>query len=103
MGPFSLEWVFDEHRSDSGVLWVVQLHTGESQSDGDVIYPGEPVDGLWWDLNVSEGLEALRGMIPDAKKAGAGIILIGNVGITSHWGQLLKKGKVPSQIKRDES
>ena len=53
------------------------------------------------DFKVKQGLEALRQLIPLAEKELVGIRLIGDVGITSHFGDILRKAKIPSRISRD--
>jgi hypothetical protein len=100
LGPVEIEWVYDGSNA-----WALQLHRSEELLDSGIlrcgeiiIYPGEPGDYL--ELSVSEGLDALRKRIPEAKARSQGIVLIGNVGITSHFGDLLRKAKIPAKIKR---
>ena len=93
LGPVRMEWVYDGTR-----VWVVQLHVGKSASTAEVIYPGnESTEYLHYDT--SGGLEGLRALI-DAHVPGTGIALHGNVGITSHLGDVLRKAKVPSKLVR---
>ncbi len=93
LGPVRFEWVYD------GVYtWVVQLHRGVSASAGETIFPGsDDVDYIPYDT--ANGLEGLRQLIAE-NKAGKGITLVGNVGITSHFGDLLRKARIPSRIER---
>ncbi len=97
-GPVRFEWVND--RKDT--LWVVQLHSGESASYGNVIYPGEP--HRWEQYYTSNGLEGLRGLIVTLEKHpfpnDFGVVLVGNVGITSHFGDLLRRARIPSRLER---
>ena len=49
-----------------------------------------------------DGLESLRGLIASLKAGGnKGITLRGDIGLTSHFGDLLRRSKIPSRIKRD--
>ena len=43
----------------------------------------------------SRGLEALRSLIPALSERGDGVILVGEVGITSHFGDILRKARTP--------
>lgn len=92
LGDVRFEWVFDGEK-----VWIVQLHCGRSDSSGDVIYPGTPQ--AWLEFKVERGLESLRTLIAD-RPTTSGIVLVGNVGITSHFGDVLRKSKVPSFLKR---
>jgi hypothetical protein len=89
-GAVRFEWVHD-----GAAVWVVQLHRGTTGSLGRTIYPGEAefVHGF----QVDEGLEALRSLI-DRVEPGEGITLIGNVGVTSHLGDVLRRARIPSRI-----
>ncbi len=91
LGPVRFEWVYDGARA-----WVVQLHRGLSTSHGRVIVPGDPARYLSFD--VSRGLEALRNEV-DSLSPDEGVELVGNVGLTSHFGDVLRKAGVPSYIK----
>jgi hypothetical protein len=98
-GPIRFEWVYDRDHT----VWVVQLHAGASDSVGDIIYPGEPTQS-WQRYDVVGGLEGLRqlvGRISTSRFPGnTGIVLVGNVGITSHFGDLLRRAKIPSRLER---
>jgi|GEM_PF-250227 len=94
LGPVEMEWVYD-----GGKAWVVQLHKSRASTVGDVIYPGEPGDVVRFE--VTDGLDALRKMISEIKDTSVGIVLVGDVGITSHFGDILRKAKIPSRIERN--
>jgi len=47
---------------------------------------------------VRDGLEALRQMFPQLKARGEGVVLIGDVGVTNHFGDILRRADVPSRI-----
>lgn len=94
LGSIRFEWCYDK----TGSVWIVQFHVGQSASVGNVIYPGEPKH--FEVFKVGSGLEALRPIAVKAKKEKFGIILKGNVGITSHFGDLLRRNQIPSRLER---
>ena len=91
LGPVRLEWVYDGERA-----WVVQLHTGATESTGRTIYPGEAIS--YRRFLVPSGISALYAMVAEIKGTNEGIILAGNVGVTSHMGDVLRRAKIPSRI-----
>lgn len=94
-GTVRFEWVFDNYRKQP---WIIQLHGGKSESVGDIIYPGEAI--TWHDFKVPGDLEKLRALSKQAQKENAGIRLLGNIGITSHPADILRRDKVPSRLCR---
>jgi hypothetical protein len=93
LGPVRMEWVFDGSEA-----WVVQLHKGSVSSTGHTIVPGQPL--TFHEFDVGLGLEALRQLVPRIQKSGDGVLLLGDVGITSHFGDLLRRAGVPSRLVR---
>ncbi len=93
LGPVRMEWVYDGTRT-----WVVQLHIGATATTGSVIHPGEALK--FHRFNVENGLENLRKLLAKIKGTGEGIILVGNIGVSSHLGDELRKAQVPSKIER---
>ncbi|MGF1541812.1 MAG: hypothetical protein ACFCU5_15415, partial [Pleurocapsa sp.] len=91
LGAVRMEWVADDSR-----VWIVQLHCGATKSSGSIIYPGNP--SKYHEFDVEEGLEALRELIYHVNNHNEGILLIGDVGITSHFGDVLRKAEIPSKI-----
>lgn len=91
LGPVRFEWVADDRRT-----WIVQFHRGASPSHGRVIYPGKPQSFRRFD--VEEGLEPLRALIDQVVEQDEGIVLVGDVGVTSHFGDVLRRARVPSYI-----
>jgi hypothetical protein len=91
LGPVRVEWVHDGDE-----LWIVQLHRGSAPSTGLMIYPGTPKTEHAFDI--ANGLEALRGLVDAIAGTGDGIVLNGAVGLTSHFGDVLRRGRVPSRI-----
>jgi len=92
LGDVRFEWVYDGHEA-----WVVQLHVGRSVSTGNIIYPGFPKKSRTFDAADVASLETLRALIPELQSCGDGVILK-NAGLTSHFGDLLRGGKVPSRL-----
>jgi hypothetical protein len=93
LGPIRMEWVYDGDRA-----WVVQLHRGSTGVDQSVIVPGET--HRFHRFDVTNGIEALRIEAAAAKTRGEGIVLVGDVGLTSHFGDVLRRLAVPSRIER---
>jgi hypothetical protein len=92
LGPVSLEWVHDDNRA-----WIVQLHTGASVTVGRVIVPGNAK--AYRPFNVDAGIKSLRSLMDVVGLRGEGIELVGNVGVTSHIAQALRKANIPSKIR----
>lgn len=98
LGNVSIEWVYDGRE-----IWIVQLnqikfqHVSKITKNTVTIVPGE-VDS-YIEVDVKEGLESLRNIINNYKNSNIGIRLVGDIGITSHFGDLLRLSKIPSEIK----
>jgi len=90
LGAVRFEWVFD-----GVMLWIVQLHSGASVSDGDTIVPGEASN--WVDFNVTQGLEALRSLSASLK-SDTGVTLDRRIGLTSHLADVLRKAGIPTRV-----
>jgi hypothetical protein len=88
-----IEWVHDAREP-----WVVQLHCGASPSSEDEIYPGDA--SRFVRFPVSGGIDALRTLIDRVRGSTEGIVLVGEVGVTSHMGDLLRKAEIPSRLER---
>lgn len=93
-GAVRFEWCCDK----SGTVWIVQFHVGQSASAGNIIYPGK--SKRFEICEVTQGLEVLRSLIERAKQEKFGIILKGNIGITSHFGDILRRARIPSRLER---
>jgi hypothetical protein len=91
IGAARFEWVHDGNR-----LWIVQLHRGALPAGGRTIYPGQASREHLYDID--DGLEGLRELVSRVQGTGEGIVLVGSVGVTSHLGDVLRKGRVPSRI-----
>ena len=86
-----MEWV-----ADASQVWIVQLHCGATKSSGSIIYPGNP--SQYHEFDVEKGLEALRELVSSISNQNEGILLLGDVGITSHFGDVLRRAEIPSKI-----
>lgn len=93
LGPCRIEWVFDGNK-----VWVVQLHVGGISSNPIRIVDGDAEE--WIDFYIKDGLESLRQLLSLSGLEGKGIRLIGDVGVTSHFGDLLRARGIPSVIVR---
>lgn len=91
LGEIRMEWVKDDSQ-----VWIVQLHCGATKSSGSIIYPGNP--SKYHKFDVEQGLEALRELISNVNNHHEGILLVGDVGITSHFGDVLRRAEIPSKI-----
>jgi hypothetical protein len=91
LGPVRLEWSYDGKD-----VWILQLHIGLSKTIGRTIVEGEA--DHWERFDVEKGLEALRRHLEEPIWGKLGIILVGDVGITSHFADILRRAGVPSRI-----
>ncbi|MER8655515.1 hypothetical protein [Mesorhizobium sp. M0847] len=90
LGPVRFEWVHDGDR-----VWIVQLHLGATHSTPKILVPGDA--DSWVRFEVTEGLEKLRAKLralPDT----AGLHLVGNVGLTSHIADVVRKAGRPARV-----
>lgn len=94
LGPVRLEWVHDGNRP-----WVVQLHQGATETQASVLVPGEA--SRWRTFDVSRGLEELRRELSTTEEY-EGIILIGQVGLTSHIADVIRKAGKPARLDNSE-
>jgi hypothetical protein len=91
LGAARFEWVYDGKE-----VWIVQLHRGPTETVGRVLHPGTASSYVGFDA--SRGLEELRALVARVQGTGQGIVLVGQVGVTSHFGDVLRRAKVPSHI-----
>jgi hypothetical protein len=91
-----MEWVHDTNN----FTWIVQLHRGITTSQGSIIHKGNAE--IYERFDVTRGIDQLRELIAKIQDTGKGIILVGNVGVTSHLGDLLRKAQIPSYLERVE-
>jgi hypothetical protein len=91
LGPVRFEWAHDGARP-----WIVQLHRGAAAAAGQTLFPGDAEH--FHPFPVEQGIEALRELIARVEGTGEGVVLVGRVGVTSHFGDLLRRAKIPSRI-----
>ncbi|MFW3171369.1 hypothetical protein [Geodermatophilus sp. CPCC 206100] len=92
LGPVRLEWAHD-----GTTAWVVQAHIATHFfGGGGVISAGDAPE--WLPFDVADGLEELGTLIVTARERGAGVVVHGSVGLTSHVGDLLRKAGVPARL-----
>jgi hypothetical protein len=90
-GVLKTEWAHDGE-----TVWVLQMQQLENAVRDSVVVPGEAARFRRFD--VAEGIDRFREFVTDAKATGDGIIVVGSVGITSHFGDILRRSGVPSRI-----
>ncbi|HXB62827.1 MAG TPA: hypothetical protein VNU94_08275 [Acidobacteriaceae bacterium] len=93
-GSIRIEWVFDGDR-----IWIVQLQQESSQSSGAVIVDGDFSSEITF--RTDAGLEELRHITNQSLGTGVAIRLIGNIGITSHMADILRRAGIPSRLVRE--
>jgi hypothetical protein len=92
LGIVEIEWVYDGKKA-----WIVQIHkysVVQEKTNFDI--EQENI----YHFDVKKGLDELRNILADESKKLRGIVLIGDVGITSHFGDLLRKAHIPFIINR---
>jgi hypothetical protein len=90
LGPVRFEWAHDGDRA-----WVLQLHLATVAASATTIYPGTPT--RWHRFDPSDGLERLRDLLATVR-SGEGVEVAGDVGVTSHVGDLLRRAAIPSRL-----
>lgn len=90
LGPVRIEWVHDGER-----IWIVQLHVGATGTRGTILVDGEASG--WQVFDVAEGLPALRAFLEHVPE-GAGVLLKGQVGVTSHIADTIRKWGRPARM-----
>jgi hypothetical protein len=85
-----MEWAADDER-----VWVLQLN---QQRDGDAVVVTAGAASEWLSYDPATGLDALRRVVEQAQKTGAGVELVREVGLTSHVGDILRSAGVPARI-----
>ena len=92
LGPVRFEWAHDGDQA-----WVLQLHRATVTASATTIYPGTPA--RWHRFDPAQDLDRLRDLIARVP-AGEGVELTGDVGVTSHAGDLLRRAAIPSRLVR---
>lgn len=92
LGPVRFEWVHDGSQ-----IWVVQLHKGQTETAGDVLVPGDAEQ--WMEVDASLPLEAIRSFV-GSLDTGVGISIVGDIGLTSHIADVMRKAGHPARIVR---
>lgn len=91
LGGIRIEWIFD-----GKAIWIVQLQQEAALSNGSVIVPGDSADEVAFDPR--QGLHELRQLIERIQQMSCGIRVIGNIGMTSHMADVLRRSRIPSRI-----
>ncbi|MFL6128698.1 MAG: hypothetical protein ACJ73E_06500 [Mycobacteriales bacterium] len=91
LGSVRIEWAHD-----GGRAWVIQLHTSRARVTTEFLNPGSA--DRWLPYDPVEGLDRLRDVVAEARRSGAGVVVTGPVGITSHVGDIIRKEGVPGRL-----
>jgi hypothetical protein len=91
VGSARMEWAFDGE-----TVWVLQLQQEEAISSGRVIVPGETDSDVEFEVNA--GIGGLRQLVDLVSGKRIGINIIGDVGMTSHIADILRRHRIPSRI-----
>lgn len=91
-GPVRFEWVHDGERA-----WIVQLHRGATETTATVVVPG-PAE-TWFRFDMTAGLDRLREVVATMTPK-EGLILVGEIGLTSHVADLVRKAGIPTHLDR---
>lgn len=94
-GAVRMEWAYD-----GSTFWVLQMHRGASPTNGRIIFPGEAAS--FRKFLISDGIASLRALINEIEGTDVGIILVGEAGVTSHLGDILRRARIPSRIQSTE-
>jgi hypothetical protein len=94
LGPVRFEWVHDGEKA-----WIVQLHCGETETSATVLVPGNAAQ--WRPFDARNGLEALRQFLTDLP-ADVGVTVKGEIGLTSHLADMIRKAKRPARLTADD-
>jgi hypothetical protein len=90
-GPVRFEWVFDGAK-----VWIVQFHSGRTETQGVVIFPGSAK--RFHRFPVERRLADLYDLAKKIEGSGDGIVLVGSVGLTSHMSDILRKARIPAYL-----
>ncbi len=91
IGSVRVEWAMD-----ASSIWILQLQQEAAISSGLIIVPGDVDEEL--SFTVSDGVSGLREFVQLVRGRRVGIRLIGNVGMTSHIADILRRERIPSRI-----
>jgi hypothetical protein len=92
LGAVRIEWVHDGSR-----VWILQLHRGATDTGGDVLVPGEAAH--WFDIGAQQPLAEIRAAL-ESLPEGAGVQIIGDIGLTSHVADVVRKRGRPARLIR---
>lgn len=91
LGRVRIEWAYDGEK-----IWVIQLQQITIESSGKTIVAGTSDREITFEA--SKGLDALRALIQSEGDRSFSICLVGNIGMTSHFADVLRRHKIPSRI-----
>lgn len=92
LGPVRFEWVFD-----GLTTWIVQLHRGGTETITGVLVPGDAYK--WTRIEALLPLEDIRDLVHQVED-GAGLVIVGDIGLTSHIADVVRKAGHPARVER---
>jgi len=95
VGSVRAEWAYD-----GTAIWIIQLQQETAISMGRTIVPGSVESEVEFD--VSGGISGLRELVELVRGRSIGIKILGNVGMTSHIADILRRNNVPSRIVQEQ-
>ena len=95
LGPVRFEWVFDGTQT-----WIVQLHRGGTGTITGTIVPGEAE--RWTRIAAELPLERIRELVHELE-SGTGLIIVGDIGLTSHIADLVRKAGRPAKVEKHKA
>jgi hypothetical protein len=93
-GTVRIEWAFDGDQ-----VWVLQLQQEAPKSSGALIVDGDFSNEITF--RAESGLENLRSLVGRLGGSRAAVRLVGNIGMTSHMADILRRANVPSRLQRE--
>lgn len=99
IGDVSFEWVLDENNE----LWIVQFNKLNHKSTNNIIVPAECENIEYIDFDTTTNdIDSLRGIIKhiQSQSAKGGVRVLGNIGVTSHIGDILRASSIPSFVEK---
>jgi hypothetical protein len=92
LGSIRVEWV-----DDGQAAWIIQLQQEPATSLGTIIVPGTTSREV--EFGADNGLGKLRNLL-ETIEPDTGVVVIGNIGMTSHMADILRRAKIPSRLVR---
>ncbi len=98
-GPARVEWAADKEK-----IWILQVNLNQIKFKANeynqfVIYNQIKKISNYIEFKTNRGLSEFRKFLNDLDSKKNGVILVGNIGVTSHFGDLLRRKRINSYIR----